>query len=48
MISVKLSTAGPTPAALSAAGATIVGRDIAKIVAELGEATREHRDHQKC
>lgn len=36
VIGVKLSTAGPTPAALTAASATIVGWDIAKIVAELG------------
>lgn len=36
MIGVKLSTAGPMPAALTAAGATFVGWVIAKIVAELG------------
>jgi MTH538 TIR-like domain (DUF1863) len=36
VIGVKLSTAGPTPAALMAAGGTIVEWDIAKIVAELG------------
>ncbi|MDN4641784.1 TIR domain-containing protein [Agreia sp. PsM10] len=36
LIGVKLSTAGATPAALTAAGATIIGWDIPKIVAELG------------
>lgn len=36
LIGVKLSTAGATPAALTAASATVVGWDIAKIVSELG------------
>lgn len=36
LIGVRLSTAGSTPPALISARATVVGWDIAKIVAELG------------